>query len=175
MVEAGIEEIQIVTDGRCCGELIRTLGDGRQFSIRKLCFAIQQTGTGPTEALAQAEQFAEGESVLVQFGDEMMHSESIKDAVREFKWNPVGAKMFLHTVADPNRFRIAEVAFGRIVSIEESPRLPKSDLALTGLGMFENSVFSKIRQLKERRRERVEQTDAAGIYLNESRLGYALL
>ena len=82
--------------------------------------------------------------------------------------------MFLRTVADPRGFRIAEVAFGRIVSIEDNPRLPKSDLALTGLGMFENSVSSKIRLVRERRWQDVEHTDAAGIYLNESRLVYAL-
>jgi len=175
MVEAGIDEVLIVTGGKTCGDMIRVLGDGSQYGVRSLYYTLQGKAGGISQALSLAEQFANGDSVFVVLGDNLVFGSSVAEAVRNFDAHPRGAKVFLKSVPDPERFGIAEIEDGRIVSVVEKPRQPQSDLAVTGLYLYDSTVFNKIRQLKPSARGELEVTDLNKLYLNEGKLGYELL
>lgn len=176
MVDAGIDEILIVTGGKTAGDMVRVLGDGSQFGLKSLYFTLQEKAGGISQALAMAEQFAAGERIFVMLGDNLVFGSDIHHAVREFGNQPGGgAKVFLKEVPDPERFGIAEMVDGRIVSIEEKPKQPKSNLAVTGLYLYDSKVFDHIRELKPSARGELEVTDLNKLYLNDGQLTGAML
>ncbi len=175
MVDSGIEEILIVTSGKTAGEMVRVLGDGSQFGLKRLYFTLQEKAGGIAHALALAEQFAEGDKVFVVLGDNLVFGADISHEVRRFANSGPGAKVFLKPVPDPERFGVATVDGTRIVSIEEKPRQPKSNLAVTGLYLFDETVFCKIATLKPSARGELEVTDLNKLYLREGRLRCAML
>ena len=175
MVDAGIEEILIVTSGKTAGEMVRVLGDGSQFGLNRLYFTLQEKAGGVAQALSLAKQFAGGEKLFVILGDNLIFGSDIAQDVRSFARAGLGAKVFLKSVPDPERFGIAEIRGVRIVSIEEKPHRPKSDLAVTGLYLYDETVFEKISTLKPSARGELEVTDLNKLYLREGSLGYAML
>lgn len=175
MVDAGIEEILIVTSGKTAGEMVRVLGDGSQFGLKRLYFTLQEKAGGIAQALSLAEQFAQGEKLFVILGDNLVFGANIRHDIRNFANSGHGAKVFLKSVPDPERFGIAEVWNHTIVSIEEKPRHPKSNLAVTGLYLFDETVFDKIATLKPSARGELEVTDLNKLYLDEGNLGCAML
>jgi glucose-1-phosphate thymidylyltransferase len=175
MAEAGIEEVLIVTGGANCGEMMRVLKDGSQFGLSRLYFTVQEKAGGISQALALAEQFAQGDKTFVVLGDNLVFGGNVAGAVREFAAHSEGAKVFLKRVADPERFGIAGISDGRIASIEEKPKAPQSNLAVTGLYLYDATVFDKIRQLKPSARGELEVTDLNRLYLEDDQLGYAML
>ena len=175
MADAGIDEVMIVTGGKTCGDMMRVLNDGSQFGLRNLYFTVQEKAGGISQALSLAESFASGEELFVMLGDNLIFGHNVAGTVRSFAAQPVGAKVFLQPVPDPERFGIAELAEDRILSIEEKPRQPKSNLAVTGLYLYDRSVFDKIRTLKPSPRGELEVTDLNKCYLEEGRLGYEML
>lgn len=175
MVEAGVDELLIVTGGKTAGEVLRVLGDGSSLGLRRLYFTVQEKAGGISQALAMAEQFAGGEKVFVVLGDNLVFGDDISRAVREFQCQARGAKVFLQPVPDPERFGIAEIEDGLILSLVEKPKHPKSNLAVTGLYLYDQTVFDKIRQLKPSARGELEVTDLNNLYLEEGTLGYAML
>lgn len=175
MVQAGVDEILIVTGGRTCGDTINVLRDGSKFGLRSLYFTVQEKAGGISHALAMAEQFAAGDQVFVILGDNLVFGGNVDTAVRDFRSQKRGARVFLNQVPDPERFGIAEIREGRIVSIEEKPRLPKSNLAVTGLYLYDTTVFDRIRKLKPSARGEFEVTDLNKLYLADGQLGYEML
>jgi len=175
MAEAGIDEILIVTSGSTAGEMVRVLGDGSQFGLKRLYVTVQGKAGGISQALALAEQFAGGEKLFVILGDNLVFGSQVAQEVREFGRHATGAKVFLKAVPDPERFGIADIDGFRIRSIEEKPKRPKSNLAITGLYLYDATVFEKIRQLKPSARGELEVTDLNKLYLDERALGYEML
>lgn len=175
MVEAGIRDILIVVGTERTGDLLRVLGDGSQFGLHRLYFAVQERAAGIAHAIGLAEAFASGERLFVVLGDNLVFGSKVAQAVTAFDRSAVGARVFLKQVPDPERFGVADVRNGTVMSIEEKPLLPKSDLAVTGLYLYDHTVFEKIRRLKPSSRGELEVTDLNKLYLREGTLRSEML
>jgi glucose-1-phosphate thymidylyltransferase len=173
LVEAGVHEILIVTGGRNAGDFLRLLGNGKQFDAH-LNYTYQEGEGGIAEALGLAEHFAHGERIAVILGDNILEK-SIRHAVEAFRAQPNGARILLKEVPDAERFGVAEVSGDRIIGIEEKPRNPKSNQAVTGIYMYDASVFEKIKTLVPSARGELEITDVNNAYIREGTMSFSYL
>ncbi len=174
LVEAGIRDILIVTGGRNAGDFLRLLGNGKQFGLSHLNYTYQEGEGGIAEALSLAEHFADGQRICVVLGDNLIEG-SIRGAVEEFLRQPRGARILLKEVPDAERFGVAEIRGDRIVGIEEKPKHPKSRYAVTGIYMYDNTVFDKIRRLVPSARGELEITDVNNMYIQEGTMTFSFL
>src|ERR1700676_2445743 len=174
LVNAGIQEILLVTGGKNAGEFLRLLGNGRDFGLKHINYTYQEGEGGIADALGLAEHFADGKPVCVVLGDNIIES-NVRHAVENFKKQNHGAKILLKEVQDADRFGVAEVRDNRVVSIEEKPRKPKSNYAVIGIYLYDATVFQKIRRLKPSGRGELEITDVNNFYLEEGNLTYEIL
>src|SRR5437762_10547653 len=147
LVGAGIREILVVTGGKNAGDFLRLLGNGREFGLKHLNYAYQEGEGGIAAALALGEHFSDGDKLCIILGDNLIEG-TIAPAVERFRRQQRGARIVLKEVPDAGRFGVAELDRGRVVSIEEKPRRPKSDYAVTGLYLYDARVFDVIRTLK---------------------------
>lgn len=174
LVDAGIRDILIVTGGMHAGEFLRLLGNGKEFGLEHINYTYQEGEGGIAEALKLAKHFAEDDRIIVILGDNIIEK-SIKKAVDDFSAQPSGAKILLKKVADPQRFGVAALKDGRILGIEEKPKKPKSDYAVTGIYMYDNKVFDIIKTLKPSGRGELEITDVNNAYIKRGTLTYSIL
>ena len=174
LVNAGIDDILIVTGGRNTGDFLRLLGDGRNFGLTHINFAYQEGEGGIAEALRLAEYFASDESICVVLGDNIIEN-NICQAVENFKNQAGGAKILLKQVPDPHRFGVAEIRGGRVIGIEEKPKVAKSNHAVVGIYLYDKTVFEKIRRLKPSGRGELEISDVNNLYIGEGKLTYEIL
>ncbi len=174
LVDAGIDEILIVTGGKNAGDFLRLLANGKEFGLSHINYTYQEGEGGIAEALALAEHFAEGEKICVILGDNIVEG-SIREAVDEFRKQSVGARLLLKQVPDAHRFGVAELDGNRIVGIEEKPRQPKSNYAVTGFYMYDGTVFEKIRTLIPSERGELEITDVNNAYISEGTMTFSFL
>jgi glucose-1-phosphate thymidylyltransferase len=174
LVNAGIQDLMIVTGGRNAGDFLRLLGNGKQFGLAHLNYAYQEGEGGIAEALALAEHFADGDRICVILGDNIIEG-SIREAVQAFEKQAAGARILLKQVPDAGRFGVAELRDNRVVGIEEKPKQPKSDYAVTGIYMYDESVFGKVRVLVPSDRGELEITDVNNAYIREGSLEFSFL
>jgi len=174
LVNAGIEEILLVTGGKNAGDFLRLLGNGRDFGLRHLNYTYQEGEGGIAEALGLAEYFAAGDSICVVLGDNIIEN-NISDAADAFRKQKDGAKILLKEVTDAQRFGVAELRGEKVIAIEEKPKNPKSNYAVIGIYMYDATVFEKIRRLKPSGRGELEITDVNNFYIEEDRLTYDVL
>jgi glucose-1-phosphate thymidylyltransferase len=174
LVNVGITEIMIVTGGHSAGDFLRLLANGKDFGLKQLNYAYQEGEGGIADALRLAEHFADNGSVCVVLGDNIIENNFL-DAAESFRKQGRGAHIVLKEVHDPERFGCPEISNGRIVRIEEKPRKPKSRFAVTGIYMYDTSVFEKIRRLKPSGRGELEITDINNMYLEEGTLSHSIL
>ena len=174
LVDAGIRDILIVTGGRNAGDFLRLLANGKEFGLRYLNYAYQEGEGGIAEALALAEPFAEHDSVCVILGDNIIEG-SIRKAVENFTEQGKGAKVLLKEVTDAERFGVAEIRGSHIVGIEEKPKQPKSNYAVTGIYLYDSSVFRKCRSLEPSARGELEITDLNNAYIRKGTMTYEFL
>jgi glucose-1-phosphate thymidylyltransferase len=174
LIEAGIKDILIVTGGNHAGEFLRLLGNGKEFNLKEIHYTYQSGEKGIADALRLTEYFADGDKIAVILGDNLF-GESIKPYVLHFLKQKEGAKIILKKVRNPQRFGVAQFKKGKIISIEEKPKNPKSDYAVTGLYMYDGKVFDFIRKLKVSRRGEYEVTDINNAYLRKGLLTYDIL
>lgn len=174
LVDAGIQDLLIVTGGRNSGDFLRLLANGKEFGLKHINYTYQEGEGGIAEALALAEHFAEGDRICVVLGDNIIEG-SIAQAVRDFKQQERGAKILLKQVHDAERFGVAEIDGERIVGIEEKPAKPKSNYAVTGIYMYDETVFDKTRTLKPSARGELEITDVNNAYINEGTMTFNYL
>jgi glucose-1-phosphate thymidylyltransferase len=174
LVEAGIREILVVTGGRNSGDFLRLLANGREFGLKHLDYTYQEGEGGIADALGLAEHFADGGKICVVLGDNIIEG-TIRDAVEDFKKQKSGAKILLKEVPDAERFGVAELRDGSIVGIEEKPKKPKSNFAVTGIYMYDGTVFEKVRELVPSRRGELEITDVNNAYIREGSMTHAYL
>ncbi|MCD4669244.1 MAG: NTP transferase domain-containing protein [Actinomycetia bacterium] len=172
MIDAGINDIMIVSGKGHAGHFLELLGSGAEFGIR-LTYEIQDEAGGIAQALALAEDFADDDNVTVILGDNIFQ-DRVKDAVQPFE---TGAHIFLKKVPDAGRFGVAEVDESRrqVLSIEEKPDVSKSDYAVTGLYVYDSSVFEIIRTLKPSGRGELEITDVNNEYIRMGEMSYSVL
>lgn len=174
LVDAGIKDILIVTGGKNAGDFLRLLSNGKEFGVVHLNYTYQEGEGGIADALDLAEHFADGEKICVILGDNIIER-SIRHAADEFRAQPAGAKILLKEVDDAGRFGVAEIHNDRIISIEEKPAKPKSNLAVTGIYMYDPTVFEKIHHLVPSGRGELEITDVNNAYIREGTMRYAFL
>jgi len=174
LVNVGITEIMIVTGGHSAGDFLRLLANGKDFGLQQLNYAYQEGEGGIADALRLAEHFVDNGAVCVVLGDNIIENNFL-DAAESFRKQGRGAHIVLKEVHDPERFGCPEISDGRIVRIEEKPRKPKSRFAVTGIYMYDTSVFEKIRRLKPSGRGELEITDINNMYLEEGALSHSIL
>jgi glucose-1-phosphate thymidylyltransferase len=174
LVNAGIRDVLLVTGGKNAGEFLRLLGDGRSLGLDRLNYTYQEGEGGIAQALGLAERFAEGGPICVILGDNIIEG-NICHAAMSFRRQPRGAKILLKQVQDAERFGVAEIHGNRIVGIEEKPRRPKSDFAVTGIYFYDGTVFQKIQRLKPSGRGELEITDVNNFYVEEGFMTFELL
>ncbi|MEI8175157.1 MAG: sugar phosphate nucleotidyltransferase [bacterium] len=170
---AGIKDILIVSGRPHVGDFLKLLGSGRELGLN-LSYEIQEEEIGIADALSLGESFADGEKVVVILGDNIFE-DNIKDAVENFEKQTEGAVLFLKEVEDPNRFGVAEIKDGKIIEIEEKPKKPKTNLAVTGLYMYDNTVFNFIKKLTPSARGEFEITDVNNFYIKKGNTKFLVL
>ncbi|MHB0912219.1 MAG: sugar phosphate nucleotidyltransferase [Armatimonadota bacterium] len=171
LVSAGITEVMVVTGGPHAGHFLSVLRNGHGVGLTHLEYAYQEKEGGIAEALSLCEDFADGESIAVILGDNTTDAD-IGPAVRSFT---KGACVFLKEVPDPERFGVPVFEGGKIVRIEEKPKEPKSNYAVTGLYIYDNRVFDFIWQCRPSGRGELEITDVNNLYIKEGTLTHTEL
>lgn len=174
LVEAGIRDLLVVTGGRNSGDFLRLLANGKEFGLKHINYTYQEGEGGIAEALALAEHFADKSKICVVLGDNIIEG-SIREAVRDFEQQERGAKILLKKVNDAERFGVAEIQGDHIVGIEEKPSQPKSNYAVTGIYMYDETVFDKTRTLKPSARGELEITDVNNAYIREGTMTFSYL
>jgi glucose-1-phosphate thymidylyltransferase len=174
LVNAGLREILIVTGGEHAGDFLKLLRNGKHLGIKDLHYTYQEGEGGIADALALAEDFADGDKICVVLGDNIIQKH-IRQAAGEFFTQPTGAKILLKEVPDPERFGVARLEDGRIAEIIEKPADPPSNYAVTGIYMYDNDVFSICKTLKPSDRGELEITDVNNEYLRRGDLTHAVL
>jgi glucose-1-phosphate thymidylyltransferase len=174
LVKAGLEDIMIVTGGNHAGDFLRLLGNGKEFGLKDISYTYQEGEGGIADALRLAENFIDRDKIVVMLGDNIIEDD-ITDAVKEFETQKEGAKIFLKEVSDPERFGVAEIKDGKVINIEEKPKKPASNYAVTGLYMYNSDVFEIIETLKPSDRGELEITDVNNEYIRRGAMAYSIL
>lgn len=174
LINAGIEDILIVTGGNDAGDFLRLIGNGREFGLKHINYTYQEGHGGIADALGLAEFFAEKESICVVLGDNIIEK-NIRDAVEAFKRQKRGAKIMLKEVPDPQRFGVPLLEGDRVVRIEEKPKLPKSKYAIIGIYLYDNTVFDIVKTLKPSERGELEITDVNNAYIERGEMTWDTL
>jgi glucose-1-phosphate thymidylyltransferase len=174
LVDAGIRDILIVTGGRNSGDFLRLLGNGKHFGLAHINYTYQEGEGGIADALGLAEHFADHDKICVILGDNIIERD-IRTAAEQFRNQPQGAHILLKRVPDAERFGVAEVSGGHVIGIEEKPKNPKSDYAVTGIYMYDPTVFDKIRTLVPSNRGELEITDVNNAYIQEGAMTFSFL
>ncbi len=175
LVRAGIKDILIIVSGPHSGHFIPVIKNGKEYGIEHVEFAYQERADGGiADALAIAQDFADNGPITVILGDNSTDAD-ISDSVKNFK---TGATIFIKKVPDASRFgvpRFDSNDASKIAEIIEKPKNPPSHFAVTGLYMYDNSVFSVIKECKPSARGQLEITDVNNIYIKQGSLRWVEL
>jgi glucose-1-phosphate thymidylyltransferase len=169
LINAGIDDIMIVTGGNFAGHFLQLLGNGKEFGLKHLNYTYQEGEGGIADALSLVEHFADDEAVCVVLGDNIIEN-NIKQAKEDYEKQCGGAKILLKKVHDPNRFGVPELDGEKVLNIVEKPKDPKSDFAVIGIYFFDNTVFDIIKTLKPSDRGELEITDVNNHYINRGEM-----
>lgn len=176
LVKAGIKEILISTSPDHAGHFTTLLKSGDEFGVR-LYYAVQDNPKGGiAHAIGHAEEFAKGEKIVVILGDNIFNV-NLKPAIKDFEKREKGAIIYgVRMPTESGQYGVVEMNNqSKVLSIEEKPEKPKSDIAQTGLYMYDNRVFDFIRELRPSARGELEVTDLNNFYLKEGTLSCHLL
>jgi glucose-1-phosphate thymidylyltransferase len=174
LLNAGLDEILIVTGGEHAGDFLKLLKNGKQLGIKQLRYAYQEGEGGIADALKLAEDFADGDKICVILGDNIIEG-NLRKAVGDFFTQKTGAKILLKEVPDPERFGVVQLEGSKIVNIIEKPKTPPTNLAVTGIYLYDNDVFTFCNQLEPSARGELEITDVNNYYLKRGDLTYETL
>jgi glucose-1-phosphate thymidylyltransferase len=169
LVKAGVTDILLVTGGNSAGDFLRLLGNGSEFGLKHFNYTYQKGEGGIAEALSLAEHFADGESIAVVLGDNVIER-NVRRAKEAFDRQGKGAKILLKRVPDPQRFGVPELRGEKVVSIEEKPKQPKSDFAVIGIYFYDAQVFDIIKTCKPSARGELEITDVNNAYIKKGEM-----
>jgi glucose-1-phosphate thymidylyltransferase len=174
LVNAGIDEVLVVTGGEHAGDFLKLLRNGKDLGLSDLHYAYQEGEGGIADALGLAEDFADGGRICVVLGDNIIEG-TIRRHVDEFREQPSGAKIILKEVDDPERFGVARFEGDAVVEIIEKPADPPSHYAVTGIYMYDADVFDFCRGLVPSARGELEITDVNNAYLARGDLTSSIL
>jgi glucose-1-phosphate thymidylyltransferase len=165
LMMANIKEILIISTPRDLPSFKNLLGDGSQWGI-SLSYEEQPSPDGLAQALIIGENFIHNDSVCLVLGDNIFHGQGLMNSLEETRRNLNGCTIFGYPVSDPERYGVVEFnSQGKVVSIEEKPKFPKSNLAITGLYFFDKRASSIARNLKPSERGELEITDVIKAYV----------
>jgi glucose-1-phosphate thymidylyltransferase len=175
MVKAGIKEVLISSSPDHAGDFANLLKDGSDFGL-KLFYVVQQKPDGISGAIALAEEFTKGDKLVVLLGDNIFNAD-LKPIVAKFEQKDRGAVIYgVKMPTESRQYGVIEMdRMGKVLSIEEKPEHPKSDIAQTGIYMYDNRVFDFIRELKPSGRGELEVTDLNNHYVKEGTLTCEIL
>jgi glucose-1-phosphate thymidylyltransferase len=172
---ANIREILIISTPTDIDLFQNLLGDGSFIGL-KISYKVQPSPDGLAQAFLLGEEFIGNDSCCLILGDNIFYGYNFSSILEEASQLRNGALVFGYYVNDPERYGVAEFdESGNVLSIEEKPKVPKSNYAVTGLYFYDNSVVSKAKSLKPSQRGELEITDLNRIYLNEGKLSVKLL
>jgi len=178
LVQAGIQDLMLVTGGTHAGEFLRLLGNGHEWGIDRLSYAYQEQAGGIAEALGLAERFAAGEPICVMLADNVVER-SIRPAVESFRAQERGARILLAREESPEHLRHLGVpeldGDGRVIRIVEKPEDPPSEFAVTGIYFYDAAVFEVIPGLEPSGRGELEITDVNNWYVEQGTMEYDVL
>lgn len=175
MVRAGIVDVLIVTGPDHAGAFLNLLKSGDEFGLR-FSYEIQQEAGGIAQGIALAQSFADEQKLLVILGDNIFFHD-LKSAASDFEKKEKGAKVFaVEMPTESGQYGVIEIDKERkVLSIEEKPKHPKSNLAQTGIYMYDKRVFDFIRKLKPSQRGELEVTDLNNLYVKEGTMHCEML
>lgn len=176
MVKAGVKEVLITSSPDYAGHFASLLGAGEDFGI-KLYYAVQKNAKGGiADAIMLAKEFAANDNVLVLLGDNIF-SFDLSKYVRKFEEKNKGAMVFgVKMPTESGQYGVIEVdKGGKVLSIEEKPEFPKSDIAQSGIYIYDKRVYDFIKKLKPSGRGELEVTDLNNFYLKEESLTCELI
>lgn len=165
MARAGVEEVLLITNPEHAGHFLQLLRTGSEFGL-KLTYELQEQAGGLAQAVGLAEPFARGSKLLVLLGDNIF-TQDLRSTVEAFRDEERGAVIFAAEVSEPQHYGVVEMHDGLVVSIEEKPASPRSNLAQTGIYLYDERVFSFMDRLAPSARGELEITDLNNIYVAE--------
>jgi len=170
MKNAGIDDVLLSSSPDHCGHFINLLRSGKDFGL-KLSYAIQEEAGGIADAINLAKDFSGKEKILVILGDNIFNH-NLRNAVEDFENREKGAKIFAKKMpTESKQYGVIEIdKEGNVLSIEEKPENPKSDLAQSGIYMYDSQVFDFIKKLNPSKRGELEVTDLNNFYLRQGSL-----
>ncbi len=174
LINAGIDDIMIVTGGNSAGDFLRLLGNGRHFGLKDLNYTYQEGEGGIADALSLVEHFADEEPICVVLGDNLIEK-NIRAAADDYRAQGKGAKILLKKVPDPQRFGVPELDGDKVVRIVEKPKDPASDYAVIGIYFYDHTVFDVIKTLEPSARGELEITDVNNHYINRGEMTWGEL
>lgn len=173
LTSIGIDKILIVTGVEYMGDVVGLLGSGRDFACQ-FTYKVQDEAGGIAQALGLAEGFSHGDQLVAILGDNIFEA-NLKQYADRFISQKIGARVLLKQVANPQRFGVAEISDGKVISIEEKPKKPRSDYIITGIYFYDNAVFDIIRTLQPSARGELEISDVNNAYITKGQLAYDIL
>lgn len=171
MVKAGVKEVLISSSPDHAGGFTNLIGAGEEFGIR-VYYAVQKNAKGGiADAITLAKEFAHEENLLVILGDNIFNFD-LASVVEEFDKQNHGAMVFgVKMPTESGQYGVIEVnSAGSVISIEEKPQHPKSDIAQTGIYIYDKTVYDRIKNLTPSARNELEVTDLNNFYLKENSL-----
>ena len=166
---AGIREILIIVNKGSIHQFKKILRNGENFGI-KINYAEQDKPRGLPDAFKIGKKFIGDNNVALILGDNFFYGQSLSEKLKNLAKLKSGASIFVHPVKNPSRFGVAELKGNKIISLKEKPKTSKSNLAITGLYFFDNSVIKKTLKLKKSKRNELEIIDLLKIYKNNKKL-----
>jgi glucose-1-phosphate thymidylyltransferase len=174
LINIGIKDILIVTGGNAAGDFLRLLGNGSEFGLKHVNYTYQEGEGGIAAALSLAEYFAEGGKTCVVLGDNIIET-NVRRAAEAYRAQPGGAKILLKETSDVQRFGVATIEGDRVTGIEEKPKRPKSNYAVTGIYFYDGRVFDIVRTLIPSHRGELEITDVNNAYIARGEMTYDVI
>lgn len=171
--EAKVQEVMIVTGKEHMDNVVKLLGSGRDYGM-DFTFKVQDNPRGIAEALGLCEGFIHREKFLVILGDNVFEDD-LSSYVQEFGRHDDGCMLFLKEVEDAYRFGCAVIEDGKLIEVIEKPEIPPSNYCVTGIYMYDDSVFEIIKTLKPSDRGELEITDVNNHYISKGMVNYKIL
>lgn len=168
MARAGVRDVLVITNPEHAGHFIQLLGSGSEFGL-KIAYELQEEAGGLAQAVSLAEAFVGSDQLLVLLGDNIF-THDLRPAVERFSAQESGAVIFGVAVDEPEHYGVIELDGERVVGIEEKPKQPKSHIIQTGIYMYDQHVWSYMKQLSPSGRGELEITDLNNVYVQQGGL-----